>query len=584
MKARLLASTLALGSLVLQTSWAGSSLITTQALERLADQGAYALALQLVDRNQPKLIHDVQGWWRWERQAVDVLRRLGDWDRIVNRLGAVPASVPAAVRQWVRRERAAAHLELGNGASARADLVALVWQENNLSFDREQRAEQLQRWRHMVVKSYLLDDLVRDAATAATRYHHDYQDVSPDWRALRARIWIRNGQLVNVVELTADQAVPEQQFLQLVAWARTGEVPPEDLLARSTGLLHDPTFPTGTKFSLWALLAETAERFANYKLTVAALEQGFALGHDSADRDLQLVPKADDLWRAYDKYARDAANREQLLVGKFDDWFALAETAISWEPTLSRAMYAFLARHADPPARRADAEQRLLGMLWSLDDGGEVIRRLYLESTMVEGVEFMTVVQRSYLIAVALDADRVELAQDIWSVHGLTQFELDDPYRDLYLARLLAGAGSLEAAEQFALDSLVPAPEPGTRHWRLVFQLVADLQARSAHDLAAVLLERIAEFSQGAQARQLDYALAENAFRAKDFAQAAQFYLRAADHAGSDPDWRGLCVARTIGALLTAGLVEDARRVLDRHREVLGKDVATALQVAIGSR
>lgn len=84
------------------------------------------------------------------------------------------------------------------------------------------------------------------------------------------------------------------------------------------------------------------------------------------------------MWDAYRRYARLLGNQQQLLVGDFDPWFALAQRAAdNNQPVQARAVYAMLALEADTLELRLRAHRQFATLLGKEKQGGELVRRLY---------------------------------------------------------------------------------------------------------------------------------------------------------------------------------------------------------------
>jgi len=129
-----------------------------------------------------------------------------------------------------------------------------------------------------------------------------------------------------------DDASPLKLRLRLHA----GLVKPDAAIARARARAAK-----GGGAEWWRVLADAAEKGGDGTLAVEAQEQLLDAGEPAAE-----------LWQAYDREARAAANQHKLLAGDDAAWLELARRP-AVRPARSRALLAYLSRHA------ADRETRL---------------------------------------------------------------------------------------------------------------------------------------------------------------------------------------------------------------------------------
>ena len=84
---------------------------------------------------------------------------------------------------------------------------------------------------------------------------------------------------------------------------------------------------------LWGMVAEAAEQHADIASRVIALE---AFLREKRSKKIEAVfnLNAQQLWDAYDAYAKSVANREQLLLGDDAAWIKSAQQAGKIHPGL----------------------------------------------------------------------------------------------------------------------------------------------------------------------------------------------------------------------------------------------------------
>jgi hypothetical protein len=254
---------------------------------------------------------------------------------------ALPAGQQqAALRQSLLSDMRSA-IASGQPATARAHAARLLWQLDPTP--EEARAARL-----VVIDSYLAEQQGETAFRAMLRFDQDYRPLD------RATAGHFVGRLLDlglpreaVNWLAAlDDASPLKLRLRLHA----GLVNPDAAIARARARA-----PKSGGADWWRVLADAAEKGGDGMLAVEAQEQLLDAGEAAAE-----------LWQAYDREARAAANQHKLLAGDDAAWLELARRP-AVRPARSRALLAYLSRHA------ADRETRLRAQvrhMHSLQQGG----------------------------------------------------------------------------------------------------------------------------------------------------------------------------------------------------------------------
>jgi len=116
--------------------------------------------------------------------------------RAIEYLQHTPESLPEPLQRWSLSQRAWLQLEHGDTRAARELLRQLVWQEG----EREQDPTEAAFWRRLIIRSYLIEDRIEDAAIAMHRYQQDYASSQAVWLQLRARILLRQRRPDEVLE------------------------------------------------------------------------------------------------------------------------------------------------------------------------------------------------------------------------------------------------------------------------------------------------------------------------------------------------------------------------------------------------
>ncbi|MEQ6340713.1 MAG: hypothetical protein M3A44_03445 [Gammaproteobacteria bacterium] len=341
-------------------------------LTTLAGQSATAgLAMHLIDVHQPAASSTPSDWAQWERVRIAILQQQRDWETVAQRVGALPQNMPQEFVRWALAQGVAAHLDLGHGAAARELLLRLLWTPGEAGESRP-----FAQWRVMVIRSYIMDGLKDDAYTAMLRYQQDYGDTDAQTQLLRAQVMLVSGRAAEAIQSLLTVAGPEASTLRLLARLRSGDNP-EGIMRETEGALADDKLAAPIKARLWATQAEAAQRSGDCARQVRALEQVLSLDQGALAKDGLFTITADTVWDAYRSCARAVGNRERLLMGEFEPWFAAALYLMATQPAEARAVFAILAQEGDTLELRLRAHRQLIKLLAKDKQGEELVRRLY---------------------------------------------------------------------------------------------------------------------------------------------------------------------------------------------------------------
>ncbi len=522
----------------------------------LARGGTPHLAVRIMDAHQPPAHVNPQAWARWERERIYIYEVQGDWPAVLARLKRLPRAAPPEFEIWAETTMARAEVEMGKGRQARERIALLIWGEHP-----DLLADNLAGWRRLIIRSYLAEGRVDDAQTAMLRYQLDYGDGSEEWRLLRARVLVRAGRADEAGLLLRDLESLEARVLNLLASSRSGHISHDRLRKEVMGLLKDEQLDAGLAYQLWGTLAESARREGQGEAWIVALERAIALRHHTLVTDSPVQPDADFLWAAYESYAQELANEQQLLVGNFPAWFSLAESLAAKRPVRARAVYAYLALNAGEPEASDEAHGQLVG-LQEVDVGPQVLGQLYLHSKRFEDVDAVPQAARYALVEQAIaDGDIVQASR---LMRGLEQAPADTDAMVWGLRRarvLILGDQQSEGVavlrELLATQETLP-PELVDRTNQVLF----DLQTLGEHQLAYELFERVLGQVEDPKARrELLFWMADSLAAGESYVEAARLYLKSAMMPGPhamDP-WAQTARYQAAEALAKAGLRDDAR-------------------------
>jgi hypothetical protein len=543
-------------------------------VDRLRDAGAVSLALRLIDREQPGFSSHPVGWQRWERQRLAILEAREDWPAVVARVAGYPLSLPDDFRVSAQETAARSHLAMGDAEAATAIITDLIWGPVQDTAMIGERAERLVRWRRMLVDSYLLAGRLQDAETAVLRYRLDYADDPKGWPVAHAKGLMRGGRDMAARELLSGLDTTEVAYLKLLLRARGSGADPVELRSQMDPFLDEGRLLAAQRAQLWAALANSAARYRDREMRVTAMEQAVALRAPTPAQDQFVSVDADALWDAYGDYAVALANESHLLVGRFDDWLALAERYAEIGDVKARAMYAYLAIQ-DRDARVADtARVGLLSALAREARGLAILGGLYLESRLYPKISTTPEVLRAPLIAYAVDRSRHDVARML--LEGLDAEALNGVslrWRPPVALALIDEGRIAEAValfdEEFHTDGDAQGDaDSGSGELALnaVVRVALALQATGEYAHCTILLSRALALAVSPwERRELLSLMAQTESYAGNHERAAQLYIESAAVPGDGPAdiWSRSASLQAARALARAGLDDDAMGVLN---------------------
>lgn len=358
----------------------------------LAEQGTPELALHIIDQQQTSTDPHAVEWAEWEKARILIYQQRRDWASVVRRTQSLSGNLrrtgrtsvargedaesgPPAFIRWTLTQGAAAQLELGQGAAARAWLLRLIWQHANVD------GQLFSEWRRMVIHSYIVEGRVDDAYTALLRYQQDYANANADaqTRLLQAHVLLLAERATEAAALLAGTHEPAAAALSLLARLRSGDRP-ENILRETRRVLAQQPLTASQGLAAMAQ-AEAAQMIGDHERHVEAVEYILALyGGVMPPAFAGLFNITDDsVWDAYVAYTQVLGNQQQLLMGDFAPWFAMAQSLVEEHPLRARALFAFLAMRADTAETRVRAHQQLVTLLGQLPQGAALMRALYMK-------------------------------------------------------------------------------------------------------------------------------------------------------------------------------------------------------------
>ncbi len=542
--------------------WASAQGLDVAALEQvaqLARLGAPQLALRRIDAAQPDVQSSLSEWMAWEQERLHILDSQNMHAELVRRVDARPAAIDGRFERIAVQLKADAQLELGQPEAARATVRSLLWSTNA-----EPESGEVQRWRRLIVRSYLTENRNADAQLALSRYRQDFGDENADWRWLSARVALQAGDAEHSLRLLSHDDSGQGRLLRLAAELQLapGKVTAIEEAAAREAEKNDQV---GLQRAFWGLAARAAGQAGKPEAEIRHLERALSVASDQQSMDLQLDLSADRLWAAYQALGQNIGNQEQRLLGDDEDWYFPAVDAVTSDPLRARILFAVLAEHGSSVEHRTLAHEYLVALLDDLPQGEILIRRIYLESRRFESADDVPPVIRHRLVDDALEAGQLHAASRLMDSLAVPPSGGDQFEWNLRRVRVNVLTGNADAGIELLARLLTDEELSWTRE-RIdrLLQVVFDLQALGKHEPALEVFAALAGKSlEPLQMRELLFWMADSRLALEEYELAAHLYLRSAVHLdplAMDP-WAQTARYEAARALARAGLTSDARRI-----------------------
>lgn len=536
-----------------------------QELIKIAEAGAPALALRMLERVQKHLSPQTSRWMAWEKQRLKIYETNQDWTSIIERLTSLPDILPLEFSRWAQSQKAQAYLRMQQGKPARDLLRKLIL--SSIGKQDQTSLDWLQQWRRMIIHSYIAEGLGEDALISILRFQQDYTTDKKDILFLRARVLLMNQRAVEAAELLNEHTQdPEAGMLYLLAQLRSEGRSPVKVVQAGLRHLRGKWGDKSLRISLWAVVAEAAQRAGDRGTMVNALEHVIAEPKQAVG-DKLFVFGADSLWNAYLDYALYAGNQAQLLLGQDQAWFDYADKTGSKFPVRQRAIYALLMHRGTASENRLEAAKLFIKSILKRRNNSYLIQQLFTHSGFYNTSADIPEPVRRTLVDIALARQDIPLASQIMATLGEPPKGETSYMWHLRRARILILGGQPRkgalALGRFTQDH----PNADRTQIDRFLQVVFDLQTVGEHDSAYQLFRDVIDSSTDIKLhRELYYWMADSRNAQSRYADAAELYLKSAmllDGKGWDP-WGQTARYQAAKSLGKAGLLEDAYYLYQR--------------------
>jgi len=535
----------------------------------LVEAGAPGLAVYKMDQLQPQIRSLTQLWLQWEEQRLTIYQQTQNWKGLIERVIAQPDTLPLEYSRQFQTQKADAYLQLGQGQSAREALRSLILTASG-DGDEQITRGWLQKWRRLIIHSYIAEGSNEDALIAILRFQQDYDVDKKEILVLRARALLLNKRPAEAAELLVKQAgEPEAGMLFLLAQLRSEGRSPVKVMQAGLRHLRGKWANKTLRSELWAVVAEAAMGTGDRGTVVNAVEHVVA---DSKVLSSNLFDiNADHLWNAYFDYALYEGNQAQLLIGQDKSWFNYALKSAKKYPIRQRALYALLMHRASNEEDRIKAAKLFIKSIHTRKNNSYLIQQLFSQSRLYPSLSDVPEPVRRTMIDIALARQDIPLASQIMATLAEPPKGKTSYMWHLRRARILIMGGKpqqgVKALARFTKDNS-KASRTQIDH---LLQVVFDLQTVGEHDAAYDLFNDVIESTTDKKLhRELYFWMADSRKAQENYNEAAELYLKSAmllDGEGWDP-WGQTARFHAAKALGKAGLIEDAYYILQRLLKV----------------
>ncbi len=541
---------------------AGSE-ITGGDLERvriLIKANVLELARSILETGGPPLL-PTRDWLNWERQLWAVYRTTGRWEQLLERIRQIPDTFPYRILYQADLQAINAHIELGQGAQARALL-----RKRLLSTDSNERDSR--KLRELLLDSYLVDHYLSDAEVAMRHYQFDFRSREQEWLLSSAGIHLQLNDPDRAVNILAPLDQPPARLLRIYARLQNNTITPTQAFRKMDELIEDIGDSEQTPLPLWQVLAVRA--YAGLlsdtpQSALADLEQYLVAAGRSSTRTNSAYPDfgVTDLLNAYRRVALNESNRLGLPAGDSNSLMIHALQLPQEARPVRKAIFGYLLQDKNRPAVKRQLNDLFVTELMDTAQSG-VISYLYGEGKAFGKLDLSGNVGL-VLSNRALEMGDIELSAQINNSILMIPQGIERLRWLLYIARISIMAGQYEKGAQELMEWLHAHDHLSKEQADRVLQPVFDLQKVGQHTRALELLDETGKrVASGKHIREIAYWKAESFQAMRQFVRAADYYLFSAlqKDGGWDP-WGVAARYRAAESLQSANLVVDARALLE---------------------
>lgn len=517
------------------------------------------LAESILENRSPPVL-PTDEWLAWERQIWSLYAYRNKWQDLYERAAQVPPSFPESIRSEALDQAVRALLEQARGTEARRLLIrSMVSAQLPVPVIREIRKR--------IIRSYLVDGLLSEAALSMTNYEREFRDSDEDWLMQRAEVFLKLGQPVEAINTLAPLQSPRAKLLALYARLVHQSVTPEQGFQRLSDILSrdgDGKLGTGLTEVEAAAVEVYLGRLSGRHEYVRRLEQYLIVKSEygtSADGAFPVFGLS-DLFRVYEDYAIQLIGVHGLLENDLSSIYEHVLSLSENETLPRKVLSAFLLGRVQAQAQRTQLCDLLVASLYrsgnialmaslfgpdtpigKLSLGGETV--LLLSNTMI-------------------NRGQIQLAaQAIDSISETAFINVDPDKWMLQKARIYVVAGRFSTGFQQLRQLIDSLPEIFPAQMDEILAVIFDLQKFQQNEYALELLNLLREKAANRkQDRELTYWIGETYQAMHRYLLSAVYFLYSAmlEKGGYD-HWGVSARYYAARSLESAHLYADARKL-----------------------
>jgi len=550
-------------------------------MDEMVALGMPALALRLVQQEQPLWPKYSPDWYAFEYKRITLLTSTQQWQQLIKRTqslintAAKDSHITRDIKQWFITQQIIARLQLQQSEQALQQIRELLW---NQKADTESAVIAL--WRRLVVRAYLKLGADEDAQKTLLRYRQDYPEAGEEWRMLQARVLLRTQRAAEVLSLLSTTESNLEHALYLIATVRANAKKFADVTKQAEAKLSSKEISKADYWAFSYVHYEAAIASGDLYKACLALEKLLALGTVPPILGEEFSANGTKLWNIYEKIGKNTGNKLNLLVGDDLAWYHHAGGMQKDSPIDSRALYAVLALNAHYADKRKLAHDALVRILAEQDSGLEIVNQLYLLSSRIKHLDNLPVEVRYRLVDYALTTGQITLAARL--METLPRPPVGENAFDWQLrtSRVLILSGEYNTGAKVLQNAVKGLTEIESAQLDQYLQVLFDLQAVKQHSKALKLFALVRdEWLTDQSKRELLFWKAQSKYAIEEYAHAALLYLRsarAADETMSDL-WAHSARFKAAQSLAKAELFDDAKTMYLSLLSITADDARRAI-------
>lgn len=522
------------------------------AIAQLFRQGAPQLALKLIQQHQPAFNTNSSAWYEWESQRLQLLESRGDWPAIIERCAMHPPQMDESFLLWREQLLVKANLTLRQGALARERLARLLWS------DKPPPVADMQRYRDLIIRSYMVEANTEIAHIAMLRFQQDFPD-RQEGSIFRAEVLLASKRYADAERILLPLKSDYPNLLLMLAQLRQDRGLNPQQLKKLRWLSSLDNVPVQEQYMAWGIRAEYEFSKSNISGAILAQERLLALEPENTSFFPLPAPR---LWQWYQTLALELANARRLLQGDDAAWLQLAQTQLQHEAIEARALYAQVAIESRDVSLRETAHKALMESLVGLNQGERIAEALYRPLYSVQGDKWPTRVRYFLAERALIRGDVAEASRYLLSLDHAPEGE-DNFDWNLRRARVLIMAGMVEQGDS-VLQHLLTTLKIDSKQTDKLMQVLFDLQTVQAHEQAIRLFQSLLKQGPSLKLqRELHFWIADSYLAMDEYEKASVAYLESAAVSGGGDGilWAQSARYQAARALANAGLLADAREI-----------------------